>query len=435
MLGLSIVHNVKMVIFPLKITENMRDLTEAELPESASGWQVEKLENRVAQEKFVSQACAKLSLSSVSCDIEVAGVEHEMPNPELLILPDREADNIVGLAVLSIAKSPLVYSIGPLVFFRWWGHKYQLYQGPICQRSDKESAIAELFDKLAKEISADGTIFLSTVQIHSPLHAQLTENSSRIWRQFFVLPWGEETTHCAIRWEGTCESYLKSLSAKHRYDLRHRRRSLFSDSDLKCSARRFFSVPEVEIFLRDAAQISNKSYQKRLGLGISPGSHTERAIRFAAEHENFLGHILYIDDQPVSFDYGFVFGQTLIMAETAYDPSWAARHVGAVLFFETLHDLERFKVPVRYLDLSVHPTTFKLRTTNEHRQVRNYYLFKRNFIGTIQYMTLSFTNETAIFMKFLVRQAIHLREVFKAWKAKQKRGPSHRAKGTTDQFG
>lgn len=402
----------------------MRDSTEAELPKSASGWQIEKLASRVAQEKFVSQACAKLSLANISSDIEVAGVEHEVPNPELLIMADRENDNIVGLAVLSIAESPLVYSIGPFVFLRWWVHKYQLYQGPICQRSNKEAAITELFEILAREISADGTIFLSTVEIDSPLHEQLTQNCSRIWRQFFVLPWGEETTHCAIRWEGSCESYLKSLSAKHRYDLRHRRKSLFSDTDLKCSVRRFFSVPEIEIFLRDAVHISDKSYQKKLGLGISAGGHTECAIRFAAERESFLGHILYINDQPVSFDYGFVFGQTLIMAETAYDPTWAARHVGAVLFIETLLDLEKFKVPVRYLDLSVHPTTFKLRTTNKHRQVRNYYLFKRNWIGIIQYVTLRLTNETAIFVKFLVLQAAQLQEIFRAWKAKKKRGPT-----------
>jgi len=80
------------------------------------------------------------------------------------------------------------------------------------------------------------------------------------------------------------------------------------------------------------------------------------------------------------------------MKQTGYDPAWAERQIGSVLFFQVLRDIERIKLPVECLDFMPDVNLFKLRTTNDRRQIRHYYLFKRTFVGTLQFVTLMATD-------------------------------------------
>jgi hypothetical protein len=235
--------------------------------------------------------------------------------------------------------------------------------------------------------------FLFSVPVASDLHRQLTDRTSPIWRQFFVLPWGREAPYCCVRWDGSLESYLRSIGRKSREDLKRCRRQLFGDEALKCQVKRFASVSDVDIFLRDASQISDQTWQKKeLGEGISPGGAAERTIRYGARDGNFCAYILYINERPAAFQYGFICGGRCFMAQAGYDPASSHYQPGSVLFFELLRDFERRAVPVSCLDFGPHATLFKLRTTNQKHAVRHFYLFRRAGWGAIQYTALRLLN-------------------------------------------
>ncbi|HXZ68334.1 MAG TPA: hypothetical protein VEH07_07085, partial [Alphaproteobacteria bacterium] len=119
--------------------------------EQASGWRVETFSDRSALETFIERAHAELAASQGD-RLRFVAVDHEMPNPEILVLARRVDGHLLGLAALSLATGPLVYSIGPLILFRWKVRKYQLYSAPISLRATGDDAFSGFFDALADAI-------------------------------------------------------------------------------------------------------------------------------------------------------------------------------------------------------------------------------------------------------------------------------------------
>lgn len=356
-------------------------------------WQSEAFADVGALRRFAENARATFPDLDRYYDIEWIAVAHGWPSNELLILADRDGDKIVGVAPFTIAQENLVYSFGPFELLKLGVRQFKLYEDMTTIRSDRAEAIDSCFEALFRSMPKGGVVCASAVPIGSDLHRRLLEPTGAVRRCFHVLPWGGESPHCRIRWEGSFEKYLASLGKISRKDLRRSARALLTDQTLSCEVRRFQSPEDVEVFLRDGISVSDKTYQKRdLGLGISLGSTLERVIRHAAGRRAFFGYILYINGAPAAFEFGLLCGKTCTMMEAGYDPAWAERQIGSVLFLEALKDFERIALPVDWLDLLPGINLFKLRTTNDKRQTRRFYLFSRTLVGTAQFLTLMATD-------------------------------------------
>src|SRR5262249_28335994 len=143
-----------------------------------------------------------------------------------------------------------------------------------------------------------------------------------------------------------------------------------------------------DAFLKDAIAVSAKTYQRKLlDRGLVAGSKEEKQIRFAAPKGAFLGHILYANGAPVAFQYGLVYNGTYFCEHTGYDPDWAQRQAGGVLFMETLRDFEKRKADIKVMDFGQGLNLFKERTTNERHAIAHYYLFNRTTGGWMLFNT------------------------------------------------
>jgi len=360
---------------------------------AAACWRAVPLLRGTDLESVAARAHATLSISDCSHDVEWMSVEHGWPDEKMLVLSDEDDDELMGLAVFRISTAPLEYALGPVVFLRWRTKQFCLYQELISRRSDRSEAIGSCFEELGSALPHGSVVYVGAVPVGSETHRELEDRSSPVRRHFSVFPWGRPMPRCGIAWKRSVEAYLTSISRRTARDLRRRATALFSNQELTCEVRRFKSQSDVDIFLRDAESISDKTYQKKdLGLGLSRGGPRERTIRFAAERDGFLGYVLYINGQPAAFDYCFIYGETCTMKNKGYDPAWAAYHLGSVLHLEILCDFERNNVPVSYIDYSSHFNHFKFRTTNDHPLTQNYYLFPRTITGAIQYFMLKSTD-------------------------------------------
>ncbi len=358
-----------------------------------TGWRPEAFADEAAFRVFANAARATLPALDMNHDVEWIAAAHGWPHNALLVLADWDEGKVAGLASFIVSNAPLIYALGGFEFFKRKVRQFKLYQGVTSVHGDGERSIGACFTQLAAAMPNSGVVFAGAVPIESELHRQLVDPSSALRRHFHVLAWGKESQHCRIRWEGSVDKYLASIGKKSGKELQRNSKLLLSDPALKCEITCFRTPGEVEVFLRDSIRISDKTYQKKdLGLGISLGGAVERTIRFAVARGGFLGYILYINGEPAAFRYGFVCGRTATMKQTGYDPVWAERQIGSVLFFQVLRDFERMKLAVDCLDFMPDINLFKLRTTNDRRQIRHYYLFKRTFIGTVQYATLTATD-------------------------------------------
>jgi len=358
-----------------------------------AGWALEPLPDDVRVRHLAGESRDVFPELDMNYDVEWLAIAHGWPENQVLVLADRDDGRLVGLATFLLSRSQLAYALGQFVFLRVGVRQFKLFQGIVSRKADAAPAVDACFEALSKMLTWGAVVFVGAVPNDSVLHAQLTDRSSGLRRRFHTLAWGGESLHCRIRWEGSVEKYLASIGKKSGKELQRNAKNLFADPQLECEVRRFQLADDVEMFLKDGVAVSDKTYQKRdLGLGISRGGAVERLMRFAAARGDFFGYILYINGMPVAFRYGFKCGNTCTMKQTGYDPAWAGRQIGSVLFLEVMRDFERIKLPVEWLDFMPDINLFKLRTTNDKRRIRHFYLFQRTFLGTLQYLTLKATD-------------------------------------------
>jgi hypothetical protein len=360
---------------------------------SDAHWQKEEIADPSALRGLADEARVVFSDINTTLDIEWVAVGHDWPKSPMLVLSSRVDGKISGLVGLAISEAPLVYSFGPITFLKPTVAHYKFEQYLVSNHADHAQSIGACFETLFQAMPGGSVVFAGAVPIGSELHRQLLDGASPLRRRFHALAWGGESVHCRTRWEGSVDKYLASIGKKSGKELLRNSKALLGDPALKCEVRRFQSPEELEVFLRDGSSLSDKTWQKQdFGQGIAYGGPVERVLRFAAAEGAFHGYILYIDGVPAAFRYGLKLGNTITMKQIGHDPIWSERQIGSVLFLEVMRDFERIKLPVKWLDFTPAISLFKLRTTNDRRKIRHYYLFKRTPLGTLQYVTLRATD-------------------------------------------
>jgi hypothetical protein len=377
-------------------------------PDQAIVWSPHEFENREGIAALAARARESLAIPHHNYDIEWLTLSLEQPGDRIFALADEENGRLRGILGVRELDPSTKFGLGGTQAFRKLIRQFVIYEGVVTRRSDVRGAIVSALTALAQRVPRNAAVFVEAVPVDSEMHAALEMRESPVRQAFHVLPWRKTNWRYRIRWSGSVETYLKSLGQESRRSLTRYSRKLLSDAALRCEVKRFASASEADQFMRDGMSVSDKTYQKKnLGLGLSLGGRVERQIKFAAARGNFIGHILYINDTPAAFQYGFVHGETCYVDQIGYDPAWASRHVGGVLLIEVLRQFERTGDNIKALDFGQGMTVFKERTTNERRAVRDYYLFKRTLNGFLLYHSAKWMSVTAGFASdFLERMKL-----------------------------
>jgi CelD/BcsL family acetyltransferase involved in cellulose biosynthesis len=110
--------------------------------------------------------------------------------------------------------------------------------------------------------------------------------------------------------------------------------------------RRFSTPADVDTFLACTAHVSPRSWQGQglslhLGLGESFRTHFTTLARLGA----LRAYVLYHQDQPVAFLYGWQWNGYFAYEEVAYDSALAAFSPGQVLLYRVVEDLVADRCP------------------------------------------------------------------------------------------
>jgi hypothetical protein len=290
--------------------------------------------------------------------------------------------------------------------------RFNVYENVATDRPEARPSIENALVTLGQKLPANGAIFLEAVPMGSDLHAAVEMPSGRIARSLYVLPWAT-TTLARLRWPGTLEQYLKGLGHSTRKDLKRNDARFMGDASIAPEVKGFAAPVEVEAFMKDAVAVSSTTYQRRLlDRGLVAGSKEEAQIRFAAAKGAFLGHILYANGVAIAYQYGLLYNGTYFCEQTGYDPKWAPRQPGAVLFMEGLRDLEKRKTDIKVMDFGQGMNMFKERTTNERHAITHYYLFPRTASGFVLYSTAKAMSRTVKLLSTMLER-LKLREAIR----------------------
>ncbi|WP_018881892.1 MULTISPECIES: GNAT family N-acetyltransferase [unclassified Thioalkalivibrio] len=251
--------------------------------------------------------------------------------------------------------------------------------------------LTAILSALREQLDRRGVVFLIGVIESEPLWHAL--QSTELRRHYHVLQSGETDTRRLAALPDTFDEYLGSLPRKARQDIRRSERR-FSEHFGHGTRLEVFSRPEeITPFLDTVEPVSARTYQSRLlGLGVKRGHWIERMLKAAAERGYARCYGLFVDQTLVAWRVGFVFQGTYFSHHIGYDPDWADWHPGIVLQARTIQDLCSISPRVNCIDMLHGDNAAKRKLSNQCRREGKFYLFPRNWRGTIRYALLGSFN-------------------------------------------
>ncbi|ACY15227.1 GNAT family N-acetyltransferase [Haliangium ochraceum] len=241
------------------------------------------------------------------------------------------SETLVQLAVLlpkslsAVGRSQAL-GVGRLDGFRLVGD--QLLGG-----RDGEAA-ARFLTKMSLRFARSGgdCLYFEDIDDSTPLWRAIAEIAGR--RGWYVQYPRPRQAHWHLRFPEQPSDYWQSKSRKSRYNARRAARLFTHD------LRRFTAASEVERFLRDAAYVSERSWQgQRLGLRLHPSEGWRAHLGALARVGALRSYILYHNAQPAAFVYGWQHGGRYAYEEVGFDRALAAQGPGGVLLYRLIEDL------------------------------------------------------------------------------------------------
>jgi len=133
--------------------------------------------------------------------------------------------------------------------------------------------------------------------------------------------------------------FYSSHSRGHRHNLRRAVRKFEEECYGKSKVVNYSTESDVDDFLKVAADISSKTYQKKLGAGLVNDEKTRSRLLAKAAKGWFRGHILFSGDIPCAFQLALHYRRTYYMVSIGYDPALSSYKPGLVLFLKVLESL------------------------------------------------------------------------------------------------
>jgi hypothetical protein len=252
-----------------------------------------------------------------------------------LIYAEREGNTLTTIAVLvpKVVRSlrhPRLAWLGRLQGYRLAGNQ-------LAGNTDRDAA-DRFLDALERHLGAGHAdcILVEDLDVSTPLWQAANERASDAG--LYVGHPGGPQPHWYIHFSTPASSYWHGVAGQTRYQSRRAARRLSH------VVRRFSTPADVDGFLACTAHISPRSWQGQrvgLGLGESFRSHFTALARLGA----LRAYVLYHQNQPAAFLYGWQWNGYFAYEEVAYDSALAAFSPGRVLLHRVIEDLIADRCP------------------------------------------------------------------------------------------
>ena len=137
----------------------------------------------------------------------------------------------------------------------------------------------------------------------------------------------------------TIDNFYASRSGRHRRNLQRYIRKFEDEYPGERKYVKYTGESDVAEFIRIAADISSRTYQSALGVGVVNDEETRHRVTAAAKHGWFDGVVLFAGDKPCAFQSGLRYGTVYYMASIGYDPAFKSYRFGTILFLKVLESL------------------------------------------------------------------------------------------------
>jgi hypothetical protein len=232
-------------------------------------------------------------------------------------------------------KLSIPVCIGYKTFLRPKLNAITVVYGVILGQPDNETSalLCKEFRKLLRKRQID-VIFFNHLRIDTQFFIQIRRGSFWSRSHFLVIE-----PHWRMSIPSNVDEFYTKLSKKHRANLKRDQKKLESQYKERLHIIHYRKNCNLEKMFHDAVVVSEKTYQHPLGVGFYDNPLLRSIIAKDIEKGRLFLSIMYLRNQPVSFQWGTIYRGTYFLEKLGYDPHYASWNVGSVLFLKVLDEL------------------------------------------------------------------------------------------------
>lgn len=246
----------------------------------------------------------------------------------MLVAIDNSQVVAVGCFIYTNAKRS--YQVGRIKLFHLPVRVVTLF-GSCVPGQAGENVIREFFHCVIREGGFD-LIDVGHVFVNSSLHNAITTlHSGFAWRAT-----RKQKLWWLIQLPGSFDEYITSLRETTRFHLTRDCRKF----EREAPHFRVITRPdEVDVFLRDAGEISQLTYQWNLNFGLRVEASSRDQLIRLAKSEILRCYIYYLHGKPCAFGWGELTYRRFHFRRTGYDPQFRKLSPGTALVMAMIRDL------------------------------------------------------------------------------------------------
>jgi hypothetical protein len=224
-----------------------------------------------------------------------------------------------------VHQGSVPFKVGSLTLFRPHARILRFVNGGFLGNQSSENSrilVREILRALRKH-EAQAAEF-SQLRADSPLYDLARREPNVFCREHFT----PVQTHRFLTLPASFDEFFRSLSGKKRRQFTRNARILKRDFPGKVRFQIVRDECDVEDFACKADEISQKTYQRALGMGFANNIEMQEMLRAPTQKRALRACLLYIGERPIAFASGFLCNKTLYGTFTGYDPGFKKYGVG-----------------------------------------------------------------------------------------------------------
>ena len=202
---------------------------------------------------------------------------------------------------------------------------------------------------------------LSNLRLDSEFYRVAKTRPSYLCRDFVSTP----KDHFNLNLGDSYEDVFQRMSSKHRSELRRLPRVLEKHYPETVKICCYKSPEDVSQLCKDADAVMKNTYQRGLGAGFVANEENIRRMRLSADRHWLVAYFLYVGSTPCAFWIGALYGETLFLEFTGYDPAFKKYQPGTILLKHMITDMESNYCHIKRIDYGFGDALYKQRFANE----------------------------------------------------------------------
>ena len=262
---------------------------------------------------------------------------------------------LVSMVIGQLQNTRIKCNLGRMTLFKPLLRELAVVYGGVLGNLTDEirSLLIEELMNVLRRGEVDVVIF-NHLKTDSPMYRSVRKIPGLLTRGY--LPKTE--IHWFTAMPADMEDFYKSLSPKHRSNLRRYIRNLEKSYPGQLKIVTYTKDHEVEEAIAAASEISATTYQHAFGHGIVNCHSTRELLKQAAKKGWLRLHILYINEKPAAFHTIFKYGRICFGYVMGFDPKWKRFCIGTILFLKIMEKLCADPT-VQYFDFGIGDAEYK----------------------------------------------------------------------------